>query len=106
MWLRGCGGGRVSGRIAAGEPPVRRALAVKSIARLAIVVGRDHGDRRQPIGTNQKAIVDALANEDVGQQRAETIARDAAQETSYHTEPGAANRDVEGRAYGNAARRP
>src|SRR5216684_1769452 len=72
------------------ERAIRGALAVKSIARLAVVVGGDHRDRRQPIGTNQKAIVDALANEGARQQRAETIARDSAEEGRVHTEPGEA----------------
>jgi hypothetical protein len=86
------------------QPTVGRALAVKSIT-LAMVVGRDHRDRRQPIGTDQKAIVDALANEGACQQRAETIARDSAKESRIDTKPGEADGDVERRASGDGARR-
>jgi len=69
---------------------------VKGIARLAVVVGRDHRDRGRPIGADEKAIVDAFANEDARQQRAETIARDAAEKGRVNAKPGKADGDVEG----------
>lgn len=74
-------------------------------ARLIVRSGRDHSDRRKPIGADEKAIVQALRGKMIGEQCAEAIAGDVSKERTGHAEARQANGEVEGGAAGDSTRR-
>jgi hypothetical protein len=74
---------------------------MESVVRLAVIGGRHDRNRGRPIGAHEKTTVHTFASEAVREERAEMIARDAAQEGRSNTEASKANSDIEGRATGN-----